>query len=161
MKNLERFKIQIKWALIFALMTLVWMWIEKLVGLHDKYIAAHYIFTTFIIIPSVVIYVLALRDIRKNFYGGKMTYIQGFVSGLIISLIVTFLTPVTLVITTYVITPDYFSNIIDYTVESGEMTREEAAEYFNLHTYIMRGLVFAPLFGMSASAVIAIFTKKK
>lgn len=161
MKNLDRLKIQIKWALIFALMTLVWMWIEKLVGFHGKYIAHHYIYTSFIIIPSVVIYVLALLDIRKNFYDGKMTYIQGFVSGLIISLIITFLTPLTLIITTFVITPDYFSNIIEYSVESKKMARQEAEAYFNLHTYIMQGLIFAPLFGMSASAIIAIFTRKK
>lgn len=79
MKGIKKLKLQIKWSLIFALMTLAWIGMEKLIGFHDKYIEHHYIFTTFIIIPSVVIYALALIDIRKNYYGGKMTYVQGFV----------------------------------------------------------------------------------
>ena len=45
MKNI---KIEIKWAIIFAVMGLVWMFIEKLVGLHNEHIDKHAIYTNFI-----------------------------------------------------------------------------------------------------------------
>jgi hypothetical protein len=38
MKNI---KIEIKWAIIFSVMGLLWMVLEKLCGLHGKYIDYH------------------------------------------------------------------------------------------------------------------------
>ncbi len=38
---MRKFKIEIKWAFIFIAMTLAWMALEKLVGLHDKHIKSN------------------------------------------------------------------------------------------------------------------------
>lgn len=158
MKNV---KIEIKWALIFVLMMLVWMVFERLFGLHDTYIEKHPVFTNFVAIPSIAIYVLALMDKRDNFYQGRMTYLQGLVSGLIITLIVTIFSPLTQVITSLVITPHYFQNAIDFAVSDGKMTQTEAENYFNLKSYIIQGLIGAPVMGLLTSLVVAIFTRKK
>lgn len=48
MKNIS---IEIKWALIFSAVTLLWMTGEKLVGLHDKYIDYHLYLTNLFAIP--------------------------------------------------------------------------------------------------------------
>jgi hypothetical protein len=61
----------------------------------------------------------ALLDKRKNFYNGVMTYKQGFITGLIITAIVTIFSPLTQWIISNVITPDYFKNVIQYSVETG------------------------------------------
>ena len=90
---MKKIKIEIKWAIIFTIMVLVWMFMEKLTGLHSDHIDKHPIYTNFIFIPTIVIYVLALLDKRKNDYNGIMTYKQGFISGLTITLIVTILSP--------------------------------------------------------------------
>ncbi|WP_373497448.1 DUF4199 domain-containing protein [Aquiflexum sp.] len=158
MKNL---KIEIKWAIIFVLMMLVWMSLERLFGLHDTYIEKHPVFTNFVAIPAIAIYVLALLDKRDNFYQGKMTYLQGLVCGLIITMIVTIFSPLTQVITSLVITPHYFQNAIDYAVTEGKMTQAAAEEYFNLKNYIIQGLIGAPIMGLLTSIVVAIFTRKK
>jgi len=158
MKNLT---IEIKWALIFVVMGLLWMLMEKLTGLHDVNIEQHSIYTNLIAIPSVLIYVLALLDKRKNFYCGAMTYIQGFVSGLIITAIVTILTPLTQYITSTFISPDYFSNMVTYSVENDLMPREAAEEYFNLKNYIIQSTMFVPVVGIVTSAIVALFVKKK
>lgn len=68
MKNL---KIEIKWALYFSLMSLVWMVLEKLSGLHDKYIDYHMYLTNLFAIPAIVMMVLALRNKRSRFTMGK------------------------------------------------------------------------------------------
>lgn len=158
MKNI---KIEIKWAFIFALMSLVWMAIEKAAGLHDAHIDKHAIYTNLIAIPAIAVYVFALLDKRKNYFHGKMTYMQGFISGLIITLFVTILSPLTQYITSTFITPDYFQNAIAYGISSGKTTPEAAEEYFNLENYIVQGLIGAPVMGVLTTAIVAIFTRKK
>ena len=158
MKNI---KIEIKWALIFVAMSLAWMLIEKLAGLHDAHIDKHPIYTNFIAIPAIAVYVLALNDKRKNFYGGSMSYQQGFISGLIITLIVTLLSPLTQYITSNIITPGFFANAIEYAVANGKTSREAAEAYFSLKNYIVQGLIGAPVMGVVTTAIVAIFTRGK
>ncbi len=158
---MQNLKTEIKWATIFVVMTLLWMMLEKLFGLHDKYIDKHAIFTNFIAIPAILIYVLALIDKRKNDYNGRMTYKQGLISGLIITAIVTIVSPLTQYITSNVITPDYFPNVIKYSVESGKLSQQDAENYFNLKSYIIQGLIGAPVMGIITTLIVAFFTKKK
>lgn len=157
MKNL---KIEIKWAIIFALMTLLWMVLEKAVGLHDVHIDKHMTYTNFFAIPAIAVYVFALLEKRKNHYHGKMTYMQGFICGLIITLFVTILSPLTQYITSTFITPDYFQNAIATGVSTGKTTQEAGEAYFNLENYIIQGLIGAPVMGMITTAIVAIFTRK-
>lgn len=158
---MKNYKIEVKWAVIFMIMTLVWMLLEKLAGLHSKHIDKHLIYTNFIAIPAIAVYVFALLDKRKNFYGGAMSYKQGFNSGLLITLFVTILSPLTQVITSLLITPEYFPNVIDYCVSQGKMTQEGAESYFNLKSYIIQGLIGAPVMGLLTTALVAIFTRRK
>ena len=120
---MQNIKIEIKWALIFILMTLVWMLLEKLAGLHSTHIDKHAIITNLIAIPAVGIYLFALLEKRNRFYKGVMTYKQGFICGLIITIIITVFSPLTQFITSTIITPEYFPNVIKYAVAEGEMTQ--------------------------------------
>ncbi|GAA5522756.1 DUF4199 domain-containing protein [Aliifodinibius salicampi] len=154
------FRTEIKWALIFVATMLAWMLLERVIGLHDTHIDKHAIYTNFFAIPAIAVYVFALLDKRKNDYNGVMNYKQGFLSGLIITVIVTVLTPITQYITTVVITPDFFTNIIEYSVQQGEMTREAAEGQFNTKNYIIMGMVGALIMGILTTSVVAFFTKK-
>jgi hypothetical protein len=156
---MKNYRIELRWALIFVIMTLLWMLMEKLSGLHDRHIELHPVFTNLIFIPAITIYVLALRDKKKNFYKGVMTYMQGFKCGIIISLIVTAINPLTQFIISEVITPEYFNNAISMVVESGKMTREAAVAYFNLRSYILQGMVGVPVMGILSSAIVAAFVR--
>ncbi len=158
---MKKYSIEIKWAIIFLVMGLAWMLIEKMAGLHSTQISKHAIFTNFIAIPAIIVYVLALLDKKKNYYQGRMTYKQGFVSGLVITLIVTLLSPLTQYITSTWITPEYFPNIINYSVSNGKMTPAEAESYYNLKSYIIQGLIGAPIMGLITTAIVALFTKSK
>lgn len=158
MKNI---KIELKWALIFIVVQLLWMVGEKAVGLHDTHIDQHATYTMLFAIPAIAMYVFALLDKRKNFYQGAMTYMQGLKTGIIITVIVTLLTPLAQYIISTVITPDFFANAIAFTVESGQMTQEEAEAYFSLSAYLWQAVFGALILGVVTSAVVAIFTRKK
>ncbi len=158
---MKKIKIEIKWAIIFTIMVLVWMFIEKLAGLHSDHIDKHPIYTNFIFIPSIVIYVLALLDKRKNDYNGIMTYKQGLISGLTIALMITILSPLIQYISSTIITPDYFSNVIKYVVSEGIKNQIEAENYFNLKNYIIQALIGTPIVGIVTTAIVAIFIRRK
>ena len=158
---MKSFRFEIKWAVIFTVMSLAWMAFEKMMGWHDQHIDKHATYTNFVAIPAIAVYVLALLDKRKNHYGGHMSYAQGFMSGLVITAIVTLLSPLTQYITSTVVTPEFFSNATKYAVNSGAMTQEAAEEYFSLKNYIIQGLIGAPVMGVITTLIVAIFTRKK
>jgi hypothetical protein len=158
---MKSFEIEIKWSFIFILVGLFWMVLERIFGLHDIHIAKHAIYTNFVAIPAVAVYVYALLDKKKNYYKGKMSYRQGLVSGIFLSVGVTVLTPLSQLITSTLISPNYFNNVINYVVEKGQMTQEQAADYFNLKSYIIQGVFFAPVMGVLTSLIVAFAVKSK
>lgn len=154
------YSIEIKWGILFSLMTLLWMVIERYLGLHDQYIRNHSFYTNFIAIPAFAFYFMALYDKRRNFYGGKMSYKKGFYSGLIMTLVVTLFAPLVQYVTSIYITPDFFANAIKYSISTGKMNQEQASDYFNLQSYLFQSFVGAPIMGTITSAIVAVFTRK-
>ena len=134
---------------------------ERLMGWHGGNIARHATLTNLFAIPAIIIYVLALLDKRNNDLGGIMTWGQGFTSGLIITLVVVILSPLAQYLTHTVITPEYFSNVIEYAVNEDQMTREEAESYFSLSSYMFQSAIGGVIMGIVTSAIVAFFVKKK
>ena len=155
-------KIEIKWGLIFIAMTLIWMILEKLSGLHGKYIDYHLYLTNLYAIPAIWMYVLALKDKKKNDYSGKMSYLQGLISGIIITLIITVFSPATQWIISYVISPEYFPNVIKRSVELDYYkTTAEAEANFNYKNYAVQSTIFALIMGILTSDIVMIFLRTK
>lgn len=158
---MKKYSIEIKWAFIFIGSLLLWMIFEKSMGWHDEHIADHAVYTNFFSVVAIVLYILALLDKRKNYYSGIMSYKEGFVSGVVISIIIALFSPLTQWIIHELITPDYFPNIIEYAVNSGQSTQEEAETYFTMKSYIVQSLIFALITGIITSAIVALFIRKR
>ena len=155
-------QIEFKWAIYFSMMVLVWMWLEKLSGLHGRYIDYHLYLTNLFAIPAIWLMVLALKDKKQTFYGGQMTYIQGLISGIILSSFIAMLSPLTQWVTTYVITPEFFPNVIKRSVELGYFPNTEAAENnFNYNNYAVKGLFGSFVMGVITTTVAMIFIRTK
>ncbi|MFY7828636.1 MAG: DUF4199 domain-containing protein [Flectobacillus sp.] len=152
---------EIKWGVYFSIMTLLWMVLEKVVGLHDIYIDKHPIYTNFIAIPAIMLYVFALREKRFKDLGGDMSYKQAVLSGFYITLVVTLLAPLTQWITTNIITPEFFPNVIRYVIAHQMMTKEEALNQFNQKNYIIQSMIGAPIMGMLTTVIVSFFVKGK
>lgn len=158
---MKKFRIEIKWGVLFSIALLLWMIMEKALGWHNELLEKHATYTNLFAIVAFVIYVFALLDKRKNFYQNKMTWLQGFLCGIGISVVVTILSPLVQYIISTVITPDYFRNVIELSVEKGLKTREEAERYFSLGNYIFMSAISALLMGVLTSAIVALFVRKK
>ena len=159
MKNV---KIEIKWAIIFSVVGLLWMLLEKLVGLHSSHIDKHMYLTNLFAIPAIVVMVLALKDKKMNSYVGQMNYKQGLISGTVLSIIIALFNPLTQWITSTIITPEYFPNVIAYSVETGyHKSLEEAEAYFNLKNYMFQSTIGALIMGVVTTAIAMIFIRTK
>lgn len=155
-------KIEIKWAIIFSLMGLVWMLLEKLSGLHSTYIDYHLYLTNLFAIPAIWVMVLALKEKKKVYYNGNISYKQGLISGIVLSFIIALFSPLTQWITTYIITPDYFPNVIKRSVEIGYFkTTAEAEANFNYSNYAVQGAIAALIMGLVTTAIAMIFIRTK
>jgi len=159
---MKHVKIEIKWAIIFSVVALLWMVLEKLCGLHGKYIDYHLYLTNLFAIPAIVVMVMALKDKKKSFYGGQMNYKQGLISGIILSAVIALISPLTQWITSYVITPEYFPNVIKRSVELGYFkTTAEAEANFNYQNYAVQGAIGALVMGLLTTAIAMIFIRTK
>jgi hypothetical protein len=159
---MTKIKIEIKWAIFFSIMTLLWMVIEKLSGLHGKYIDYHLYLTNLFAFPAILFLVLALKEKKKIFYGGQMNYKQGLISGIILSVIIALLSPLTQWVISYVISPEYFPNVIKRSVELGYFkTTAEAEVNFNYANYAKQSAIGALLMGVVTTAIAMIFIRTK
>jgi len=158
---MKNFKTEIKWGVIFTVSALLWMVLEKMLGWHDVHIDKHAINTNFFAIIAIGVFVFALLEKRNKDLGGKMTWVQGLVSGVIISVVIAILSPLSQYITHEFITPDYFQNAINYSVENNFMTEENAKTYFSFKSYLIQSAFGALGMGVITSAIVALFVRKK
>ncbi len=157
---MKKYALEIKWGLIFTAVALLWMVFEKAMGWHGEKIAVHATYTNFFAILAIAVFVFALLDKRRQL-GGSMSWKQGFFSGLLITLVVAVLTPLSQWITHTLISPEYFPNIIQYSVVNAKMTQAEAEAFFSLGSYILQGSIGGLVMGVITSAVVALFVRKK
>jgi len=157
---MKKYSIEIKWGLIFTVFTLLWMVLERALGWHDTHIDKHATLTNLFAIPAIVLVVFALLDKRKNYYDGQMTWKQGFLTGLGMTVVIVVLTPLSMWITNSMITPHYFENIIAHSIETGKLTQLQAEKYFSMGSYILQSMIGGAVMGIVTSAVVAFFVKK-
>ncbi len=159
---MKKYAIEIKWSMIFIGISLAWLLIERLVGLHDKYIHLHQYLTLLFMIPAIWMYVLALKDKKNYCYNGQMTFVQGFLTGIIITLIITAISPLTQYVVSEYVTPDFFENATAYSLKTGDhKTEAEAKAYFNYENYALQATIAAFIWGLITSLVVAFFVKTK
>lgn len=159
MKNV---KIEMKWALLFNCIVVLWMLLEKLLGFHDKYIDYQMYVTNFFAIPAIITMVFAINNKKKQYYNGIMKYKQGLKSGVILSVFIAILTPISQWVTTYIISPSYFPNMIKRSVALGYYPSEiDAKAYFNYYNYTIQGTIGALVMGIVTTAIAVIFLHSK
>lgn len=158
---MKNYAIEIRWAIQFSLVSMVWMIFEKTMGWHDQLIHKQPLYTNLFAIVAVGIYGIALVDKKKNYYKGQMDWKQGFLTGMVLSSIIALLSPFVQYVTYSLITPNFFQNITEYVVSHRIQTAEQAASYFTIRSFIIQGIFNAFSFGVLTSALVAFVIKTK
>ena len=160
---MSKYRIEIKWAFIYAVASLAWMVFEKEMGWHDVHISKHPIYSTLFSFIGIIIYYFALREKKIVSYNNIIHWKEAFVAGAIMTVFVTILAIPIFYLTVNVISPSFFSNMIKYAVSSNIYTVEQAESYFNPQSYLLQIVGGSLSMGIVTSAVIAyiIQTKKK
>ena len=153
-------KTELKWAVIFAVMGLVWLMLEYLVGLQTKHIAWHPLLTNLVFLPTIAVYVLALCEKRAQL-GGKLTFKQGLISGLSLAAFAALLSPLGQPLFHQFVNPNFFADMVQFTVSSGKATLAEALSFFNLPSYLLMSGVGALMTGLLASLILAWLLRTK
>ena len=158
---MKKFSIEIKWAIIFSIITLLWMILEHSLGWHDENIAKHSVYSNIFAVLAIAIYFMAIKDKKDNFFTGNMNFRQGFISGVILSIFIALLSPIVNFITFKFIAPNFFENFINYAVANKIQTQIQAEAYFNLKSYLLQGFFGSLSMGVVTSAIVAFFLKSK
>lgn len=158
---MNKIAIEIKWGIIFSISALLWMFLEKSLGWHDKLIGKQPFYTLLFGIVAILIFILAIQDKKRNYFKNDMDWKQGFITGCIISLIAALLSPLSQYIIYTFISPNFFQNAINFAVENKRMSLESAEAYFNLKSHIFQAVSDRLSIGIVTSAIVAYFMKTK
>jgi hypothetical protein len=153
-------KTEIKWGVIFTLVALVWVGLERVVGLHDQYIRLHPWLSMLFAIPAIAMMALAISE-KRRVLGGKITFKQAFLCGLGVSVVVALLAPLAQWITHHYISPHFFEHAINYAVSNGLQTPEQARAFFSLKSYILQASMSGIIMGAITSLILATVMRTK
>lgn len=157
---IQSFKIEIKWAILYSIAYTIWMYFESKMGWHDTKIGLQPLYNLLFLPISILLIGLAIFDKKRNHYKNEMDWKKGFVSGIILSVLITVLNPVVLYITYNYISPDFFENAINAYVSEG-FPLEKAKAQYNLNTAISNSVFDKLSFGVVISAAVSYFIRTK
>ena len=153
--------IEVKWAIVFITIQLLWFLGEKIAGLHDGNVDRQVQLTPVLVIIGLIIFYLALREKKEKVFNGNCNFKQAYFSGFNLTVLITVISPLVYYIAYSIISPDYFDKVIAFQVEAGKMTQEEALDSYNLGTYLIQSIVGTFLLGMLISTGLASVIRTK
>lgn len=151
---------ELKWGVIFSLVSLGWVTAEYLAGFHDRSIASHAIVSVFFMVPAVGMMYLAIRE-KRRLAGGRIGFVAALLCGIGVSVTVAVLAPLQEYIFHRLINPNFFERMIEYSTGSGKMTMEQARSYFTLRSYMMQSSMGAIGMGWVTSVVLAFLMRER
>jgi hypothetical protein len=151
-----------------ALASFLWICLEFLVGMHDRYIDYHlYIAGLIYAFPAIGVY----WAVRKRYYSlppGEFKIKDGLMSGVIIIVTAAFLNLFLQFIFFRFINPDYFGNMIAASAKKAIMTGgnsilaiQEAQEKYNLSTFLLQNFMNLLILGLFISLMTSFRLIKK
>lgn len=158
---MNKIGIELKWAGIITAFTCFWAALEQALGYHKDF--SNILITAFIYyIILTFMWAIAFIDKKKSL--GKNTvweFKSAFKFGLILTGLLTILSPISQYIIYENISPDYFNNIIEYRLAKGRETRESLEDIYNMEVAIRTGVTETLSYSIVFSALYAWVFKTK
>lgn len=157
---MKKFAIEIKWGIRYAFLWILWLFIEKSSGYYNEKIADHALYSALFTFIILFVYYVAIKEKKNDFFKGEMSWKQGCVTGIFLTIVMAALTPFCQIIFHKAIAPEFFPNMIEYSVSKGN-SREMAENYFNLTSYILQSIFGTLSLGVVISALVALILQTK
>ncbi len=158
---MNKIGIELKWAGIITAFTCLWAALEQALGYHKDF--SNILITAFIYyIILTFLWAIAFIDKKKSL--GKNTvweFKSAFKFGLILTGLLTILSPISQYIIYENISPDYFNNMIEYQMAKGRQTRESLELIHNINFAIRQGVMNSLSLGVIYAALYAWVFKTK
>ncbi len=153
-------KTELKWGVIFSLVSLGWVTGEYLAGFHDRAIDRQATVSMLFMFPAIAMILMAIRE-RRRLGGGRITFVEALFCGIGVSLVVALLGPLQEYIFHRFINPHFFEKMIEYSLAKGKMNAEEARSYFSLRSFMLQSSMGAIGLGSLTSLILAALMRTK
>jgi hypothetical protein len=153
---MKKFAVEIKWGIRYAFLWILWLFIEKSSGYYEAKINDHALYSLLFTIVTIFVYFVAIKEKKKDFFKDTMSWKQGCVTGIFLTIVMAILTPFCQIIFHKAIAPEFFPNMIEFSISKGN-SKEVAENYFNLSSYILQSIFGTLSFGVVLSAIVALF----
>jgi hypothetical protein len=157
---MKKFATEIKWGIRYAFLWILWLFIEKSSGYYEAKISDHALYSMLFTLVTIFVYYVAIKEKKNHFFKGQMNWKQGCTTGIFLTAVIAILTPFCQIIFHKAIAPEFFPNMIEFSVSKGN-SRETAENYFNLSSYIIQSIFGALSLGVVISAIVALFLQTK
>lgn len=157
---MKKFAIEIKWGIRYAFLWILWLFIEKSSGYYESKISDYTLYSMLFTFVTIFVYYVAIKEKKKDFFKDEMSWKQGCVTGIFLTIVMAILTPLCQIIFHKAIAPEFFPNMIEYSVSKGN-SKEVAENYFNLSSFIIQNIFSTLSLGVVISAVVALFLQTK
>lgn len=153
---MNKYSVELKWSLIYGIVYLLWMVLEKTLGFHTDKALKEPLFNLLFIPISFIIYLLALKDKKKNVFNDELEWKEGFASGIVLSFLVTVISTTVVYITFSFISSYFFETAINMS-----KNQEIAQLNFNLPVFVKNNIFDKLSFGVVFTAIISYIIKSK
>lgn len=157
---MNKFKIEFRWAIYYTFLSILWFQLEKSLGYHNQNIDNQPYITNLFYVIIFFIYILQLLDKKKNYFNRIMTWQQGLISGVVLSVFAMILSPFAIYFKLKYVNPAFFQQMIKASTSRG-IKLENAEAVFNLKAYITLGIVDCLSFGIIFAALASAIIKSK
>lgn len=157
---MHKIKIELLFAIICSIVIMLWAILEKYLGFQDYKIDQQMYFSLLLAFPLFVIIFFALKTKINKYYHGKISFKNGVISGIVLSLFIALLFPIVQWIISFVISPDYFKNAINHNLGSGYYkTFTDAKAQYNYANFVRQGILKFLSLGVICSAIIMLILR--
>lgn len=156
----SNWRIALKWGAIYALLTLIWLSLESLAGLHDSRVKYRVLLTNLKYIPMLLIYYAALKETRNLKQGAAYPYGQAFIDGLRLTAMATLLSIPAHYLSLEYLVPDFLQKMEEAMIEGRWMTAGEAKGFFEFRSYFIQSILAVPATGLMITAITALFVHR-
>ena len=153
-------KYELRWALIFSLLFLLWTAFEYEMGWHDEQIKNHKYYTFLFLFIASACYWFFLIDKKSNRFKKRFKFKHAFWSGMGMTLLVAIMIIPAQLLIHNLVSPDYFTEAQNYAISSKEMTKEQAKNTFNIRSFVLFYPLFYMLFGIVISVIFGLILQR-